>query len=112
MGTRIENEGEREAAPAGLLAAPPRLVSGRLAAAATLLALTAASLAACGQAGPPAGEPAAANATAAAGSGAAAPSPGAAGDPAGDPARNAYFGDLHVHTNWSLDAFHHGRQPR
>ena len=28
--------------------------------------------------------------------------------PAGNPQRNAYFGELHVHTNWSLDAYRNG----
>ena len=28
--------------------------------------------------------------------------------PAGNPLRNAYFGELHVHTNWSLDAYRNG----
>ena len=30
---------------------------------------------------------------------------GSAQTPAPNPSRNAYFGDFHVHTNWSLDAF-------
>ena len=35
--------------------------------------------------------------------------PGAAAqEPAGNPLRNAYFGELHVHTNWSLDAYRNG----
>jgi Protein of unknown function (DUF3604) len=32
----------------------------------------------------------------------------AAARPAANPARNAYFGDVHVHTGWSFDAFTNG----
>src|ERR1051325_4794707 len=30
--------------------------------------------------------------------------------PPRNPLRNAYFGDLHVHTSWSLDAFNQGNR--
>jgi len=35
-------------------------------------------------------------------------SPAASDRPAANPERNAYFGDVHVHTGWSFDAFTNG----
>jgi hypothetical protein len=35
-------------------------------------------------------------------------SPAASNRPAANPERNAYFGDVHVHTGWSFDAFTNG----
>ena len=106
MPTVSDGDGACEAALVRTVAARrPFRAGGRLAAVGLQLALALVALGSCGEAGSPAREPSTDDGTAAAGSGAAEPPLGAPQAPATNPGRNAYFGDLHVHTNWSLDAF-------